>query len=155
MSVAKKLRTLRVVHGYEQEDVATKAKIQSQQSYGRIENNLREPSADELRRIAEIYNLTTDQIYAWDFSKTTSFLISNLDIDRTSAETILQLRGQIHEQQKKIDAMYQTNEVTIDSYKSQKSMADYWRVEYDKLKSKYEPDRDNKQGTKWHDSDLY
>jgi transcriptional regulator with XRE-family HTH domain len=60
-AVATKLRRIREIHGYSQEYVADRMGI-SQPAYWQKENGKRMPSDERFEQIAELYNLTVEDL---------------------------------------------------------------------------------------------
>lgn len=59
----KKLRELRKIEGWTQEDVAKKLGI-SKQTYSHYENEKRKPSLDTIRELANVYQVNIDNIFS-------------------------------------------------------------------------------------------
>jgi repressor LexA len=58
----KKLRELRKMEGWTQEEVARKIGV-SKQTYSHYENEKRKPSLDTIRKLAEIYDVALDTVF--------------------------------------------------------------------------------------------
>src|SRR5690606_24730301 len=59
----KKLKELRTIEGWTQEEVAKKIGV-SKQTYSHYENEKRRPSLDMVRELAAVYNVNIDDIFA-------------------------------------------------------------------------------------------
>lgn len=63
MMYGEKLRELRKLEGWTQEEVAKKLKV-SKQTYSHYENENRRPSLDMVRELANVYQVNIDAIFA-------------------------------------------------------------------------------------------
>ncbi|GIN86950.1 LexA repressor 1 [Heyndrickxia sporothermodurans] len=65
MLYGKKLRELRKIEGWSQEEVAKKLGV-SKQTYSHYENEKRKPSLNMIRELASVYKVNIDEIFAED-----------------------------------------------------------------------------------------
>lgn len=73
--IANQIKSLRTRKGYSQEVLAEKTGL-SLRTIQRIENGETEPRGDSLKRLAEAFEVTPDELVDWTVQEDTGFLIS-------------------------------------------------------------------------------
>lgn len=74
-TTANQIKNLRNRKGYSQEVLADKSGL-SLRTIQRIENGETEPRGDSLKRLAEVFEVTPDELIEWTAQEDTGFLIS-------------------------------------------------------------------------------
>lgn len=73
--LAKRIKSLRNRKGFSQEELAEQSGL-SLRTIQRIENGETEPRGDSLKRLAEVFNVTPDEIVDWTVQEDNGFLTS-------------------------------------------------------------------------------
>ena len=83
MSLAENIKTIREENNFKQIEVATHIGV-DKSAYSKIEKGLRALTVEELQKMAQLFNLTTDQIINYDGKIPTEVTIE----DKTAVEQI-------------------------------------------------------------------
>ena len=96
MSLAENIKTIREENNFKQIEVATHIGV-DKSAYSKIEKGLRALTVDELQKMSQLFNLTTDQIINYDGKIPTDVIIE----DKTIMEQ-LRLINELEEKDKTI-----------------------------------------------------
>ena len=83
MNLAENIKTIREENNFKQIEVATHIGV-DKSAYSKIEKGLRALTVDELQKMSQLFNLTTDQIINYDGKIPTEVIIE----DKTAVEQI-------------------------------------------------------------------